>query len=128
VEELKVGIVGEATTKVTKDNTAVKFGSGSVEVFATPAMIGLMENAAINAVDKLLPEGQATVGTRIEATHIAATPIGMEVIAKATLVELDKRRMVFKVEAYDEKEKIGEGMHERFIIDLEKFLKKASEK
>jgi fluoroacetyl-CoA thioesterase len=128
MSQLKTGIVGEAKVKVTPDNTAVKFGSGAVDVFATPAMIGLMENAAINAVDKLLPQGQATVGTKIESTHTAATPIGMEVTAKATLVELDRKRLVFKVEAYDEKEKIGEGTHERFIIDLEKFLQKAGQK
>lgn len=128
MEKLKIGIVGEAKTIVTPDNTAVKFGSGAVDVFATPAMIGLMENAAINAVDRLLPPGQATVGTKIESTHLTATPIGMEVSAKATLIELDKRRMLFKVEAYDEKEKIGEGTHERFIIDLEKFLQKAGRK
>jgi len=125
---LKVGMVGEARTKVTEDNTALKFGSGSVKVFATPAMIGLMEAAAINCIDNYLPKGYASVGTKVEVKHLAATPIGMEVAAEAELLEVDGPKIKFKVSAYDGKEKIGEGLHYRYIVKLDDFLKKANEK
>ncbi|MDD5660094.1 MAG: thioesterase family protein [Actinomycetota bacterium] len=119
---LKIGLSGQAIANVTEENTALKFGSGTVKVFATPAMIGLMENAAINAVDTLLTDGYASVGTYIEIKHLAATPIGMIVMAKAELVEINGRKLKFKVEAFDEVEKIGEGLHSRYIVKLEDFL------
>ena len=125
---LKVGLSGQAIINVTEENTALKFGSGSVKVFATPAMIGLMEKAAINAVDELLPEGLATVGTYIDIKHLAATPISMIVIAKAELIEIDGKKLKFKVEAFDEIEKIGEGLHSRYIIRLEDFLERTDRK
>jgi fluoroacetyl-CoA thioesterase len=121
---LRIGTTGEARVKVTEENTAIKYGSGTVSVFATPAMIGLMENASINSVDSCLPKGYATVGTKVEVKHIAATPIGMEVVARAELVEIDGFKLKFKVEANDGKEKIGEGTHTRYIIKLEEFLKR----
>ena len=83
---LKTGLAGESQVKVSEENTALKYGSGTINVFATPAMIGLMEKASIEAVEKLLPEGFATVGTKIEVKHIAATPIGMNITAKAELL------------------------------------------
>ncbi len=89
----------------TEENTAKKFGSGSVNVFATPAMIGLMEKASIEAVDHLLPDGYATVGTKIDVKHLAPTPIGMIIIAKAELEEIEGKKLKFKVEAFDEVEK-----------------------
>jgi len=125
---LNVGLTGQAVTTVTEDNTAVKFGSGSVKVFATPAMIGLMEAAAINAVDKLLPEGLATVGTYLDVKHISATPLNMIVMAKAELIEMDGKKLKFKVEAFDELEKIGEGIHLRYIINLNDFLDRTNNK
>jgi len=125
---LNVGLTGQAVTTVTEDNTAVKFGSGSVKVFATPAMIGLMEAAAINAVDKLLPEGLATVGTYLDVKHISATPLNMIVMAKAELIEMDGKKLKFKVEAFDELEKIGEGIHLRYIIKLNDFLDRTNNK
>ncbi len=125
---LKPGMLGEARAKVTEENTALKFGSGSVKVFATPAMIGLMEAAAINCVDGYLPKGFASVGTRIDVKHLAATPIGMEVSAEAELIEVDGPKLKFNVNAYDGKEKIGEGIHFRYIINLENFLTRAQEK
>jgi len=125
---VKVGLTAEKEDLVTDKNTAMAYGSGGVSVYATPAMIGLMENAALSAVDPILPEGMATVGTELKVKHLAATPIGMKVRAKAELLEVDGKRLVFKVEAYDEKEKIGEGTHERFIINLSKFLAKCEEK
>ncbi len=125
---LKIPMYGEARTRVTGDNTALKFGSGKVDVFGTPAMIALMEEASINTVDKNLPEGFATVGVELNIKHIAATPKGMNITASAELTEIDGRRLVFKVEAFDEVEKIGEGTHKRYIIELEKFRERAQGK
>lgn len=125
---LKPGLMGEAKDMVTKDNTARKFGSGSIDVYATPAMIGLMEHAALNAVDPFLPEGFSTVGIDINIKHLAATPMGLEVRAEAELTEIDGRRLVFQVEAFDEKEKIGTGQHQRFIVELDRFMAKNAQK
>jgi predicted thioesterase len=126
--ELKPGLRGTSTLVVVEENTAAHFGAGGVHVFGTPMMIGLMENAAFSAVQPLLPEGQSSVGTRVDITHLAATPIGMTVTATAELLEVDGRRLVFRVEARDEKELIGEGQHERFIITLDRFLSRVEEK
>ena len=87
--DLKVGLTGEVKEMVTPDNTAKKYGSGSIDVYATPAMIGLMEKASLSSVDALLPEGFSTVGIKLDVKHLAATPIGMEVTAKAQLIEVD---------------------------------------
>lgn len=125
---LKTGLSGQAIANVTEENTALKFGSGSIKVFATPAMIGLMEKAAINTIDNLLPEGYASVGTYIEVKHIAASPIGMIIMAKAELVEINGKKLKLKVEAYDEVEKIGEGIHYRYIVKLEDFLNSSNNK
>ncbi|HAJ96044.1 MAG TPA: thioesterase [Actinobacteria bacterium] len=118
---LNIPMHGEARTRVTGENTALKFGSGKVDVFGTPAMIALMEEASINTVDKNLPDGYATVGTELNIKHIAATPEGMNITASAELMEIDGRKLTFKVEAFDEEEKIGEGSHQRYIIELDKF-------
>jgi fluoroacetyl-CoA thioesterase len=126
--ELKPGLRGTSTVVVAEENTAAHFGAGGVHVFGTPMMIGLMENAAFSAIQPLLPEGQSSVGTRVNVTHLAATPIGMTVTATAELIEVDGRRLVFRVEARDEKELIGEGQHERFIITLDRFLSRIAEK
>jgi fluoroacetyl-CoA thioesterase len=115
------GLTGEATTIVVHENTAASVGAGGVEVFGTPMMIALMENAAWRAVANSLDEGDVTVGTVVNVRHLAATPLGQHVRAMAELIEIDGRRLVFKVEAYDEKQKIGEGQHERFIVNLERF-------
>jgi Predicted thioesterase len=125
---LKVGRTGEARTMVTEENTALKFGSGTIKVYATPAMIGLMEKASINCVDSSLPQGFASVGTKVEVKHLAATPVGMEVVAEAELIEEDGPKLKFRITAYDGKEKIGEGTHSRYIIKLDEFLKKAESK
>jgi predicted thioesterase len=121
---LETGLRGEMTTKVTHENTAAFVGAGGVEVFGTPMMIALMENAAWRAVADHLEEGYVTVGTLVNVRHLAATPLGQQVRATAELVEIDGRRLVFRVEAYDEQRKIGEGIHERFIVNLERFMKK----
>ena len=125
---LKIGTLGEARTKVTDENTAIKYGSGTVGVFATPAMVGLMENASINSVERYLPKGYATVGTKVEIKHIAATPIGMEVVAQSELLEIDGLKLKFKIEARDDREKIGEGTHTRYIIKWDDFVKKVESK
>lgn len=126
--ELHVGLRGEARVKVDESNTAVRFGSGSVLVFATPAMIGLMEKAALTSVDPLLGEGMATVGVELNIKHLAATPMGMDVAAVSELIEIDGKRLVFRVEAFDAREKIGEGVHHRYIISLAKFMDRVQAK
>ena len=123
-----IGTKGRIETVVDGTNTAKFAGSGSLDVFATPSMICLMEQAAQASVAEYLEKGQGTVGTRIEVTHDAATPLGMKVWAESELVEVDRRRLVFEVAAYDECGLIGKGMHERFIIENEKFLSKVNAK
>ncbi len=122
---LKTGIKGEASVAVNDLNTAIAYGSGGVSVFATPAMIGLMEKAALSSVDPLLEVGMTTVGTRIEVQHLAATPIGMNVVAVSELVEVEGKRLLFTVEARDDLELVGRGTHERYIVPMQKFLNKA---
>ena len=119
---LTPGMRGEASTTVVHENTAAAVGAGGVEVFGTPMMIALMENAAWRAVVDALDEGYVTVGTLVNVQHLAATPVGQQVRALAELIEVDGRRLVFRVEAYDEQQKIGEGQHERFVVNLERFL------
>lgn len=126
--ELKPGLKGRAETTVTPDNTAQAVGSGLVPVFATPYMIALMENAAVNAVQAALSADEGTVGTRLDVTHDAATPIGLKVWAEAELTAVEGRKLTFAVTAYDEREQIGGGVHERFIIKPEKFLARAEGK
>ena len=125
---LNVGMTSQKSGNVTHDNTAVKYGSGGVAVYATPAMIGLMEGTCLNAVDPHLPAGLATVGTHLDVRHLAATPVGMTVRAEARLTAINGKKLSFTVEAFDEAEKIGEGTHERYIIDLAKFLQKTAAK
>ena len=125
---LTVGSKGKAETVVTDQNTANAVGSGLVPVFATPYMIALMENAAVNAVQAQLEEGQGTVGTKLDVTHDAATPIGLKVWAEAELTNLEGKKLTFAVKAFDEAGPIGGGTHERFIITVDRFLAKAEAK
>jgi predicted thioesterase len=125
---LKPGYHAEFSETVDETNTAVAWGSGGLEVYATPAMIALMEHAAAAAVQNLLPAGCSTVGTEINVKHLAASVRGRNVSAEADLVLVDGRRLEFHVAAYDEGGKIGEGSHSRFIVENEKFLAKASER
>ncbi len=126
--EIKIGTKGYKEDFVRKENTAAAIGSGAVEVFATPAMIALMENAALDAIAPFLEENQSSVGTNISTSHLAASPLGIRVWATAEVIEVDRRRIVFAVKAFDEKEMIGEGAHERFIIQTDKFLSRAQTK
>ena len=124
---LAVGMRGEATLVVDETQTAEAFGAGGVRVFGTPAMIGLMENAAWRLVQPELEEGETTVGTVVEVRHLAATPVGMRVAATAELVEIEGRRLVFRVAARDERGLIGEGRHERMRVRLDRFLARLGE-
>jgi fluoroacetyl-CoA thioesterase len=128
MSELMPGLKGQATTLVTPDKTANRIASGVVEVYATPQMIGLMEKAASESVQPLLPPGHSTVGTLVEVRHLTATPLGLSVRAESELLEVDGRRLVFAVAAYDDREKIGEGRHERFIIEDVRFLGRVNAK
>lgn len=113
---------------MTPEMSAARIGSGLVEVFATPMMVALIEQTCLESVLPQLEEGQGTVGTLVNVTHVSATPVGMRVWCESELVEVDRRRLVFKVKAYDECGLIGEGTHERFIIDNEKFMEKIKNK
>ncbi|MCF8010097.1 MAG: thioesterase family protein [Clostridiales bacterium] len=125
---IEVGLEGTVQDIVNEKNTAVAYGSGSVSVFATPAMIGLMEKAALSSVDNLLQDGFTTVGIKMKAEHLAATPVGMNVSATAKLTKVDGRRLLFSIDAWDGVELIGRGEHERFIVSSEKFAAKAEAK
>lgn len=125
---IEPGIKGHYEQVVTDEFCADKIGSGLVKVFATPMMIALMEQTCNESVTPQLEAGQGTVGTHINVSHCAATPVGMRVWCDSELVEVDRRRLVFKVAAYDERGLIGEGAHERFIIDSAKFQEKIDRK
>ncbi len=125
---ITIGIKGHLERMVTEEVTAARIGSGLVKVFATPMMIALIEQTCYESVAPLLEAGQGTVGTLVNVTHSAATPVGMRVWCDSELVEVDRRRLVFEVKAYDECGLIGEGRHERFIIDSAKFQAKIDAK
>ena len=125
---LETGIKGTGTVTVNEDNTAKAMGSGTLDVFATPALIALMEETCWRSVANELEEGCGTVGTLLEIKHTAPTPVGMKVTCESTLTEVDGRRLVFEVISRDAKGVVGEGKHERFIIQNEKFQVKANAK
>jgi predicted thioesterase len=127
--DLEPGATAEVSTTVTADRTADAMGNRGVMVFATPHVVGLLENAAHAVLAPHLPQGAGTVGTMVEMRHLAATPVGMKVRAQARLLETDGRRFLFAVEAWDEQEKIAEGRHERFLVpDMQKLLARAMKK
>jgi len=121
---LKMGLKGIAQTTVNEENSAERFAKPMPPAFATPMLVSLMDIAAINAVDKFLPEGYITVGTKVSITHLSPTPLGMTVTAEAVLVDIFQTKLTFEVKAFDEMEKIGEGTVERYIIELNSFNKK----
>ena len=126
--ELKPGMIGTHCMTVREDMLACAVGSGAIPVLATPWMIAMMEAAAQNSVAEAIGEGNVTVGTQLNISHMAATPLGMEVRAESELIEVDGRRLVFRVAAYDACDKIGEGTHERFIVGAERFVAKCNAK
>ena len=125
---ISIGIKGRQEQTVTSEMSAARVGSGLVDVFATPMMIALVERTCYESVLPYLEPGQGTVGTLVNVAHTAATPMGMRVWCESELVEVDRRRLVFSVKAYDECGPIGEGTHERFVIDMEKFQAKVQQK
>jgi predicted thioesterase len=125
---LETGIIGEVTEKVDESKSALSMGSGELKVYATPAMVALMEKAAWTSVAPQLEDGQGTVGVSMDIKHLSATPLGMTVTAKSVLTAIDRRKLTFTVEAFDESGKIGEGTHERFIVDNKSFQDKADGK
>lgn len=125
---IEIGIKGRQETTVTANNIATSVGSGEVKVFSTPMMIQLMERASLFSIEPYLEEGQSSVGTHINVSHCSATPVGMKVWAESEVIEIDRRRITFAVRAYDERGLIGEGTHERFVIDIRKFQGKAESK
>lgn len=127
-DQLQVGLSFEKTITVTENHAARHLAGKGVRVFSTPEMVRLMEECALEAVLPYLQPNQDTVGIRVEMRHLAATPMGMKVTARCTLVEIDRRRLVFQAEVHDEMEKVGEGMNERFIVDKGKHEQRIAEK
>ena len=125
---LEIGLKHTKSEIVTETNTAASLGSGMLPVYATPAMILLIESTAAEAVAPLLEDGMTTVGTKLNIEHLAATPTGMTVRSECELVEIDRRRLVFGVQVFDGVDMIGRGTHERFIVASEKFMAKAEAK
>jgi fluoroacetyl-CoA thioesterase len=119
--KLKPGLEGHAEIVVGEQHTAPRIGSGRVHVLATPVMINLMEAAALDACENLIPAGHQSLGTRLDVRHIAATPIGMRVRATARLLSVDGRTLEFQVEARDEKDLIGDGTHQRLVVNVSRF-------
>ena len=125
---LNVGIKGTQSLLVTEENTAASVGSGMLAVFATPAMAALMEKTAALSVQNELGEGEGTVGISLNIRHLAATPVGLTVTCESELIEIDRKRLAFSLKVSDGKDVIGDGTHERFIINNEKFMAKANAK
>jgi len=125
---LQPGVVGEVSHRVTPDTFASRWANPGIEVLATPVVVGWLEDAAIRAVQPYLEPGQGSVGTMVSMKHLAATPAGMTVRATATVKVVDGRRILFAVEAHDDKEKIAEGEHERVIVTMAKFLERVAQK
>ncbi len=128
MDTLKPGLKGNAVLVVGEEHTAPRVGSGRVRVLATPVMINLFEAAALEAVERLLPPGHQSLGTILNVRHIAATPVGMRVTASAEVVAVEGRTVRFRVEARDEKELIGDGTHERVVVNVAKFDERVQRK
>ena len=126
--EIKPGLEGCVEITVGEQHTAPSIGSGKVRVLATPVMINLIEAAALDAAEQLLPDGHQSLGVRLDVSHLAATPVGMRVSAVARLIGLEGRKLLFRVEARDERELIGEGAHERVVVNVARFDKRVAEK
>lgn len=127
-DALRPGLTGTAEILVGTRDTAPHIGSGKIKVLATPVLVSLMEEAALSAVEGLLPAGHQTVGTRLDISHVAATPVGLRVKATAEVTRIEGRRVTFRVWADDEGERIGEGTHERIVVEVERFDRRAQAK
>ena len=126
--EITVGMKGEVSSFVEREDTAKDVGSGSLLVYATPCMVALMEGAACEAIEEALDESKTTVGTALNIEHISATPVGMDVRAEATVIAVEGKVITFEVRAFDEAGEIGKGTHKRVIVPTQKFLDKAYDK
>jgi fluoroacetyl-CoA thioesterase len=125
---IQPGLSGEAGLLVAEEHTAPRVGSGKIHVLATPVMINVIEAAALAAIEQLLPEGHQSLGTVLNVRHIAATPVGMRVTARAFVTAVAGRTITFRVEAHDEKELIGDGTHERVVVNVAKFDQRVQRK
>lgn len=128
LSQLQPGLIGTDELRVRVEHTAPSIGSGVVRVLATPVMINVIEAAALAAVEHLLPAGHQSLGTHLDVRHFAATPIGMHVYAKAELLKIDGRTLYFRVEARDDKEVIGDGTHERVVVNVARFDERVQKK
>lgn len=126
--EITTGITGEKSVAVKIENTALAMGSGTLRVFATPAMIALIEGCCAESVEDMLPQGITTVGTKVEVEHLAASPLGASILCKSRLTAYDGRRLDFEVEVFDNAGLIGKGTHTRFTVDAKRFIDKAYSK
>ena len=125
---LKDGLAGSAELLVGEEHTEPRVGSGRVRVLATPVMINLMEAAALDAVERLLPAGHQSLGTQLNVGHYAATPVGMRLRATAVVTKVEGRTIEFRVEAFDEKERVGDGTHTRVVVNVERFDQRVQRK
>lgn len=128
LSRLKIGLKGHAAIVVGEAQTAPRVGSGRVRVLATPVMINMMEAAALDAVENLLPAGHQSLGTHLDVGHYAATPVGMTLRATAEVTKIDGRHIEFRVEAFDDKERIGDGTHARVVVNVERFDQRIQKK
>ena len=126
--DITVGLKGEVRSAVEREDTALEVGSGSLLVYATPCMVALMEGAACDAIEQYLPEEKTSVGTFLEISHLSATPVGLEVWAEAEVTAVEGSMITFRVTAFDEAGKIGEGVHKRAVISTQRFLDKTYSK
>lgn len=126
--QVNIGQKGKAEIKVSEEQTAPRVGSGRVHVLATPVMINMMEAAALDAIEHLLPEGHQSLGTHLDVGHYAATPIGMTLRASAEVIKVDGRNVTFKVEAFDDRERVGDGTHMRVVVNVERFDRRVQKK
>lgn len=126
--EIAIGMKGEASVLVEREDTALEVGSGSLLVYATPCMVALMEGAACEAIGEALPADKTSVGIELNISHLSATPVGLEVRAEAEVISVEKNIIGFSVSAFDESGKIGEGTHKRAIVTTQKFLEKTYDK
>jgi fluoroacetyl-CoA thioesterase len=125
---LRVGLIGEANIIADDSQSALTLGSGSLSVFATPAMLALMENAAVRALEPVLDDGYSSVGIEVNIRHISATPLGETITAVAEVTRVEDRRVTFEIRAWDDREMIGEGTHVRFIIHVDRFLERLQDR
>ena len=128
MKEIILNTTAKSVWTVKTEHLAINVGSGDQEVFSTPSLVALMENSAVNAISEFLEEGETSVGVEINVKHISATPLNVEVTSTAKIVEVDGRKVAFTIEAFDNKEKIGEATHTRFVLNAQKFMAKTSEK